>query len=885
MTDIASGLNVATQQPLDIKTYFKTLAELQDLGSSNANAFRYYEGMLVYCLETNSNFRWKESTSGALLTSFTYPASTISNGIDYSLRLFNFVPVDITGERSKYRGEWVLSDVYLTDDLVHRNNNLYVANGVIMANTPFTEGTSGATWKNVSSAGTNTWKGVWQSNTFYNQNDFVENNDKIYKSNDVISNATSFVEGTTGPTWKEVSAASFSSNWKGLWSLTSSYALGDYVEQNLKIYKSNSAIVANTPFVEGVAANEWTEISVGDTGPFKGAFNNSVNYTANDVVYYQGLMYYANTNVSAGTFNVSNWTIIGANTISLQGTLDPIATPTNSVLVDLINNNIGKMIYYFNIDFQELYTYNYATTKWVEADPEGNSSWRGQWAIANSYRANSYVYNNNALYISNSDIAASTPFAEGTNPNEWTKVIESSPVISGNSSWRGQWDLTNAYALGDYVEYNEKIYKSNSIIPANTPFAEGTTGLSWREVSPESPSTTWKGQWSLTNSYSITDYVVYNDIIYQANGVIPINTAFEIGTTGPTWREISRNYFKGEVLPNTFYLKDDLVTSGNSLWVALNNLTTDGSGNPTPTPNWKQIGGLPSNDFVSKSSGGQFDGIVRVGDNSGHSNSNTAPFTGNGRVWLGTDGRLILTAAGPLGAFLDIRPGLDGTTRTGVFGFRSRPAGSSSDLSLQMSWFEDPTNTYFDPSNQTNFNGLDGVWWTQFWQPNSLITIGGTTALLPGSEVNDKLRIVDGKLWVEGTTRSNNYKALSLTEQAGNTVLTLNEMTKEFHKAVNDSGTGIIFPTSMLGSSMDWKIINDRLILIGVIQSTSVGIDAVTISGSLPVQARPAQDRQFVIHRNNGGIGVIKIKSNGDLVFTLFSTTAHVVDLELTLNA
>ena len=41
--------------------------------------------------------------------------------------------------------------------------------------------------------------------------------------------------------------------------------------------------------------------------------------------------------------------------------------------------------------------------------------------------------------------------------------------------------------------------------------------------------------WSLSTAYASGAQVVYYGIIYQANGAIPANTAFAIGTTGATW--------------------------------------------------------------------------------------------------------------------------------------------------------------------------------------------------------------------------------------------------------------------------------------------------------------------------------------------------------------
>lgn len=101
--DIAKSLNVALQQPLDSKTFFKTISEVKDLGVNSNKAFTYYEGMEIYVLETNTKYIWKEiqfGETGIMGQSYAYPPNTIQNGINYSGRYFNFVEVSGGGLQS-----------------------------------------------------------------------------------------------------------------------------------------------------------------------------------------------------------------------------------------------------------------------------------------------------------------------------------------------------------------------------------------------------------------------------------------------------------------------------------------------------------------------------------------------------------------------------------------------------------------------------------------------------------------------------------------------------------------------------------------------------------------------------------------------------------------
>lgn len=94
---IAKALRTGGQLPLDAKTYFATLTQLKDLGVANSNPYQYYEWMRVVCAENGIHYVWEEVdqnfTGGVLDSNFQYAPSTISNGIDYSSRYFNFVAV------------------------------------------------------------------------------------------------------------------------------------------------------------------------------------------------------------------------------------------------------------------------------------------------------------------------------------------------------------------------------------------------------------------------------------------------------------------------------------------------------------------------------------------------------------------------------------------------------------------------------------------------------------------------------------------------------------------------------------------------------------------------------------------------------------------------
>lgn len=66
--------------------------------------------------------------------------------------------------------------------------------------------------------------------------------------------------------------------------------------------------------------------------------------------------------------------------------------------------------------------------------------------------------------------------AAAFDPTQWE-------LIGGEKNiYKGAYDPTKAYAAGAVVEVDGVLYKANDAIPANTPFAVGTAGATWRKI-------------------------------------------------------------------------------------------------------------------------------------------------------------------------------------------------------------------------------------------------------------------------------------------------------------------------------------------------------------------------------------------------------------------
>ena len=98
--DVPKGFNVPKQVRLDSITGVQNELTLKNLGSGNNLAFKYYEGLKVYCKDEKKEYIWRQvvgSETGLLTTHFVYPTYPPIDGIDYSGKSFNFFLVTNNG--------------------------------------------------------------------------------------------------------------------------------------------------------------------------------------------------------------------------------------------------------------------------------------------------------------------------------------------------------------------------------------------------------------------------------------------------------------------------------------------------------------------------------------------------------------------------------------------------------------------------------------------------------------------------------------------------------------------------------------------------------------------------------------------------------------------
>lgn len=203
---------------------------------------------------------------------------------------------------------------------------------------------------------------------------------------------------------------------------------------------------------------------------------------------------------------------------------------------------------------------------------------RGEYVQAYTYTTNMMVRRQGKLYSPNANIPGGTPFAIGTTGETWYEV---SPAGAAPP-----FDITQSHLKNSIVTVNGKYYAANEDIPANTPFVVGTSGLTWREV-------------DLTNAFILehdptVDYQRYAVVTKDGSLYRATNGAIAASAFNPNQWELiggERNIWRGPHVQALAYRKDDVVVKDNLIYAANNDipagtLFTVGTSGAT----WKQLG-------------------------------------------------------------------------------------------------------------------------------------------------------------------------------------------------------------------------------------------------------------------------------------------------------
>lgn len=418
-----------------------------------------------------------------------------------------------------------------------------------------------------------TWKGAWETATFYNRDAVSSFDGKTYvclvpHTSSVFYNDYNNVDPELGnnPYWKLMLEGTA---WKGEWQPLTNYTLGNIVLYGGSIYKR----IVNAPSGATFNPANW-EIYIGVNSNWTGDWLPTTIYTLGDIVKYGGIVYKCTVQHTSATLletNISNWEILELG-IEYKGTWSPTSVryKTNDVVkygpdlwianrghvsalpfdatADIENTlpswrlwlpgpeytstwnsttvyNLGEVVKYGGYSFINLIVNN---TNIVPTSLGGNwevvttgYSFQNDWLMSTAYKIGSLVRRGGNLYeaiqdnseqdptIANISVTYTALGSSGT-----TLVVDDTTGIVPGMIISG-----NGFELGQYVvEVVNTTTLTISVAPYNTIVnndaltLSGVNGAYWKIVTP---GVRWRNRWIAATTYIVGDIAVWNNATYR----------------------------------------------------------------------------------------------------------------------------------------------------------------------------------------------------------------------------------------------------------------------------------------------------------------------------------------------------------------------------------
>ena len=480
--------------------------------------------------------------------------------------------VNITRDPRVWRGAYSSSGTYRAGDIVTNNSNYYINKTAITVGENFTA----SKWVRIDgggSGGSSIWKGTYSSSATYAVGDLV-----LYAGHYYINKtAIGVAEAWTASKWVQLDGGSGGSSiWRGSYSSSNTYAVGDLVSYGGNYYLCKTVISSGELFT----ASKWVNITR-DPRVWQGAYSSSSTYRVGDIVEYSSHYYLCSQAIGTGeAFASSKWVQIdgtsgggGGGSSIWKGTYS--STSTYSV-GDLVVYNSDYYINKTSIGAGEAFN----SSKWVNltTDPR---VWRGNYSSSSTYRVGDIVAYSSHYYICKTAVSTGETFVS----SKWVQIDGGG---SGSSIWRGDYSSSATYAVGDLVLYQTKYYINKTSISTGESF----TASKWVHLATDPH--VWRGAYSSSGTYRVGDLVSYNSEIYINKTAISSGEAFN----SAKWIELSGGNWKGTYSSSSGYEVGDLVLYDANYYI---NKTSISGGENFTSSKWVLLSGVSDEEFYSAS--------------------------------------------------------------------------------------------------------------------------------------------------------------------------------------------------------------------------------------------------------------------------------------------
>ena len=198
-------------------------------------------------------------------------------------------------------------------------------------------------------------------------------------------------------------------------------------------------------------------------------------------------------------------------------------------------------------------------------------NWKGEWATATVYNRDDVVRVKGKTYVClightaaaefRTDLNAILPGSVPPQPQPRWRVMTSS------RSFRGTWDTSVVYDLGDIIFYDGSLYTC-AVDHTSTTFGDDIAN--WTSFGP---GIEYKKAWGADTGYGAGALVKYNGIVYRC--IVPHTSSTTLEENIDDWEIFHDGYeYRGAWKPLTLYRKNDLIRYGGSVFRVTETHTT-----------------------------------------------------------------------------------------------------------------------------------------------------------------------------------------------------------------------------------------------------------------------------------------------------------------------
>lgn len=339
------------------------------------------------------------------------------------------------------------------------------------------------------------------------------------------------------------------------------YTAGELVISGNLLYRAPIDFTATAPF----SAGEWTYIGVAPSR-FKGDYDDGATYKVADFVYEasKGLVYRCITEVTVGeTFDPVKWEATGADSTFKGIYKDTVTYAVDDIIVDRVNLDV------YICDTAVTVAEPFDGLKWSKLSEAEANRFKGTYSNLKDYAVDDIVWKVDTGQLIRCVSAITGPRA--FTPADWQFLSKESTLVP----WEPNTNFTKDQLVYDV---NDRIYRVDA--PFTSPAIFDTNNLTDLRT-----STVFRGTYEATETYTVGEFVEFDNLLYRCNSAVVVAEAF----TPVKWGRIGeRSSYRGDH-QDTGVLYDEGDIVYDSVDNRLLRCTVPVTAGPIDLDNWEPV--------------------------------------------------------------------------------------------------------------------------------------------------------------------------------------------------------------------------------------------------------------------------------------------------------